>query len=248
MKLFFAVVLVFLLEPAAASPIMDHALPVLSDPTYTDLDGMFNPFCQYCAIPLLECICMPQAATVAAEMLYNEPQHFVTPLPDVNQATTDLAPLVAYVNEQPPLMNEHVRMMDCNQVTVNPATVQAHVLDIYLPGDRKNASQKRQAPRRDGYPCSYHGCRRTFDRACELNRHRKTHLDRSERPHLCNTCNEGFLYPKDLQRHQRKHNQQSAQVTYFCNYPGCHDLNGFSRRDNLLRHQRNKHPAIVAAA
>jgi uncharacterized Zn-finger protein len=80
-------------------------------------------------------------------------------------------------------------------------------------------------------------------------RHRKTHLNRAERPYQCSTCHEGFLYPKDLTRHQNKHiEQRSAQMAYFCKYPGCSNVEGFSRRDNLLRHQRKQHATMVAAA
>jgi hypothetical protein len=80
-------------------------------------------------------------------------------------------------------------------------------------------------------------------------RHQKTHLDRSERPHRCPTCSDSFLYPKDLHRHQRKHSDpSSASHTYRCDHPRCSNLDGFSRKDNLLRHQRKQHPAMVAAA
>jgi uncharacterized Zn-finger protein len=80
-------------------------------------------------------------------------------------------------------------------------------------------------------------------------RHRKTHLGSFERPHRCDICHEGFLYPKDLNRHQKKHiEHRSAQMTFFCPYPGCNNAVGFSRRDNLLRHQRKQHQAVGAAA
>lgn len=111
-------------------------------------------------------------------MLYNEPAHFHAPLQDFNQTAADLAPIFAYVTEQPrqPLINEHIRFIDANGTTVQPATVQAHIEDIYTPGDRlpsrrpgsRKAPHKRQAPRPGGYPCSVEGCERTFDRACEL--------------------------------------------------------------------------------
>lgn len=79
-----------------------------------------------------------------------------------------------------------------------------------------------------------------------LSRHQKQHLGRSERPHPCPDCDEGFLYPKDLHRHQRKHaDQPFAQVTFFCPYPDCRSRGGFSRRDNLLRHQRKQHPRML---
>ncbi|KAH8643353.1 hypothetical protein IG631_00816 [Alternaria alternata] len=50
----------------------------------------------------------------------------------------------------------------------------------------------------------------------------------------------GFLYPKDLRRHLPTHNDPSLVVAikHYCPYPGCDNLDGFSRKDNLLRHQR----------
>ncbi|CAI6337161.1 unnamed protein product [Periconia digitata] len=76
-------------------------------------------------------------------------------------------------------------------------------------------------------------------------RHEKTHLNRSERPHKCSLCREAFLYPKDLTRHQNKH--APTQGTLYCDVPGC-TSDGFSRRDNLLRHQRRQHPSSVASS
>ncbi|CAO2652740.1 Nn.00g021510.m01.CDS01 [Neocucurbitaria sp. VM-36] len=242
---------------------MDHALPgAPMDPFYSDSDSMLNPLCHLCAIPFYQCIhAMPQAPYAAARMLYNEPEPepFHTPLSEFTHTEADLGPIYAYVTEEDrqPLMNKYVRYIDADETTIQPATVQAHIEDIYTPGDRLQSRQptsrktphRRQAPRPGGYPCHVEGCERVFDRACELNRHQKTHLDRSERPHKCSACKEGFLYPKDLHRHERKHIQQpSAQVTFFCRYPGCGNLEGFSRRDNLLRHQRKQHASIVAVA
>ncbi|KAF1843279.1 uncharacterized protein K460DRAFT_142421 [Cucurbitaria berberidis CBS 394.84] len=260
--LLLVVLLAFLLEPAAASsPIMDHTLPGMPlDQLYSDADRLLNPICQLCAIPLYQCIhAMPQTPYVALRMLDNEPEPFHAPLPNFDPTEVDLALLREYVTgeNRHPLISEYIYDMDANGTTVQPTTIIEHIKDIYTPGDRlqsprsgsRKASHKRQAPRLGGYPCTFEGCEKIFDRNCELNRHQKTHLDRSERPHKCFTCNEGFLYPKDLHRHERKHIQQpSDQVTFFCHYPGCGNLEGFSRRDNLLRHQRKQHAAIVAAA
>lgn len=262
--LLLVVVFALLLEPAAAaSPIMDYTLPgAPMDPFRADLQGLnLDPFCQCCVIPFFQCMhAIHQAPYVAPDMLYNDPVPLTMALPDLHQTEPDLAPIAAYNNEadRQPLIDEHIYYINANETTVQPATVQAHVEDIYTPGDRleqrkpsgsRKATHKRQAPRRGGYPCNIDGCERTFDRACELNRHQKTHLDRSERPHKCSVCHEGFLYPKDLNRHQRKHiAQSSAQVTFFCRYPGCGNSEGFSRRDNLLRHQRKQHASMVPAA
>lgn len=164
--LLLAVVLVFLLEPAAASSsIMDHtsaAAPL--EPFFSDPDGLFNPICHYCAIPFYQCIHAPY---VAARIFEYEPQSFHAPL-----TAADLAPIFAYVEaDRQPLMNSHVHSLNANETTVQPATVQAHVEDIYTPGDRtgsRRAPHRRQAPCAAGYPCKHDGCGKAFDRACEL--------------------------------------------------------------------------------
>ncbi|KAF2824184.1 hypothetical protein CC86DRAFT_51464 [Ophiobolus disseminans] len=224
---------------------MDHtSAGNFMEPFFSDPDSILNPICHYCAIPFYQCIhAMPQAPYVPARMFEYKPQSFHTPL-----TAADLAPIFAYVEaDRQPLMNNYVQNINANETTVQPATVQAYIEDIYTPGDRTgSAPHRRQAPRAAGYPCKHEGCGKTFDRACELNRHRKTHLKRTERPHQCIVCHEGFLYPKDLLRHQNKHiEQRSEQITHVCKHPGCN--NGFSRRDNLLRHQRKQHSSMDAA-
>lgn len=113
-------------------------------------------------------------------MLYNdpEPKAFHANLADFSQTDADLAPIFAYVTEEDrqPLINEHIRYINANETTIQPATVQAHIEDIYTPGDRlqsrpptsRKAPHRRQAPRPGGYPCHVEGCDRVFDRACEL--------------------------------------------------------------------------------
>jgi hypothetical protein len=71
-------------------------------------------------------------------------------------------------------MDENLRCVNTYETTIQPSTVQAHIEDIYTPGDRlvkissRKASHRRQAPRHRGYPCGFEGCEKTFDRACEL--------------------------------------------------------------------------------
>ncbi|KAF2850558.1 hypothetical protein T440DRAFT_396954, partial [Plenodomus tracheiphilus IPT5] len=153
------------------------------------------------------------------------------------------------------LMDQNLHCINMNETTVQATTVLEHIKDTYTPGDRLDSShprskkvpQKRQAPRRGGFPCDANDCDKIFDRACDFNRHQKTHLGRSERPHKCSTCRETFLYPKDLERHQQKHiDEPSAKNHFPCHHPGCR--NTFSRRDNLLRHRRRQHSALVTAA
>ena len=98
------------------------------------------------------------------------------------------------------------------------------------------------------HPCAEPGCEREFDQRAELLRHRRTHLKESDRPHKCATCNQGFLYPKDLHRHEKTHVKSGAdnQMVFYCEIAGCKfgpGGQGFSRKDNLVRHMRRMHAA-----
>lgn len=68
MLLLFVVLLVFLLEPvAAASSIMDHALPgAPMEPFFADVEDILNPLCQCCALPFYQCM----QAMVGTRLLY----------------------------------------------------------------------------------------------------------------------------------------------------------------------------------
>jgi hypothetical protein len=112
------------------------------------------------------------------QMLFEQPQPLPMPLADPYQTEAELEPIFQYVTEanRQPLINEHVRYMNANETTVQAATVQAHIEDIYTPGDRlqdtqprsRKSLQKRQPPRPGGFLCDFEGCDGTFDRACEL--------------------------------------------------------------------------------
>jgi hypothetical protein len=110
-------------------------------------------------------------------MLWDEPQAFHPPLPDAHQAAAHLAPVFAYVTEarRQPLMGVNIQHLNANETTIQPTTVQAHLDEIYTPGDRhisrnssRKASHRRQTPRPRGYPCTFEGCEKAFDRNCEL--------------------------------------------------------------------------------
>lgn len=100
------------------------------------------------------------------------------------------------------------------------------------------------SPAQAMHVCDEPSCGRSFDRRAEMLRHQRIHLSKSERPHKCDACDEGFLYPKDLERHKRTHAEDS-QSKIFCLVEGCSNGTGgtsFSRQDNLLRHMRQAHP------
>lgn len=54
--------------------------------------------------------------------------------------------------------------------------------------------------------------------------------------HKCDQCRKGFLYPKDLRRHQKTHRGTKFEA---CEFDGCTKV--FSRKDNLKRHMEKKH-------
>ncbi|KAF1998718.1 hypothetical protein P154DRAFT_243169 [Amniculicola lignicola CBS 123094] len=149
-----------------------------------------------------------------------------------------------------PLSMPYLHQFNENATTVQPSTVQEFVEDIYTPGDRLlsgdagRGPHRRQAPRPGGFPCDAVNCAKKFNRSCDLKRHQKTHQPRAERPHKCSICSEGFLYPKDRNRHQRTHEASAPKNILYCEEPDCTNIDGFSRRDNLLRHRRKQHPHL----
>lgn len=89
----------------------------------------------------------------------------------------DLTEVVNFVTGSPqfPVDNTFHRIND-NATTVQPVTVRAHIDDTYLPGCRQPTSpgewqcgsQRRQAPRKNGFACDFEGCNKAFNRNCEL--------------------------------------------------------------------------------
>jgi hypothetical protein len=119
-----------------------------------------------------------------------------------------------------------------NGRTLNPGAFHARLRVVV--GSSTATANSREYPWDILPPCRAEVC----------SRHRKKHLSPSERPHMCSVpdCGRGFLYPKDLERHQARHRQLASIA---CSFPGCRSV--FGRRDNLLRHQRKKHPDLVPA-
>ncbi|KAJ4983870.1 fungal specific transcription factor [Stagonosporopsis vannaccii] len=256
-RLVIVVLFTLYLQPvAAAEQAMDLSFSVPPmEQFYTGLDGTLR--CIECTLSCWECMCsLSQSSTSSSyNQAYSNESSFCDPSAHAdNAATTDLSGVLEYVNGfDQPLMDDTVHSINTNATIVQPITVEAHVDDTYVPGFRQPISltpshcSRRHAPRKDGFACTVEGCNKTFDRNCELNRHVKIHLSRNERPHRCLACGEGFLYPKDLNRHQRKHvKQASAKITYYCHVEGCPNTEGFSRRDNLLRHQRRQHEGTAS--
>lgn len=75
--------------------------------------------------------------------------------------------------------------------------------------------------------------------------HLETHTDKARR-YPCEHvgCNSAARYPKDLERHMRTHTK--PEISPFpCEEARCDRT--FSRRDNLLRHLRDKHAGSTTA-
>ncbi|KAF1976142.1 hypothetical protein BU23DRAFT_565845 [Bimuria novae-zelandiae CBS 107.79] len=247
---------------AATSPVMDPtmpAMPALTEPFYPDPEGMLAAICELCGISVDMCMHaqvqrhyqIQHQPTFTPDMFYEHPDWPSNDTLAVHDPAPEPVQIPFYPFDEHArrlLLDANVRQLEDNATTVQPSTVQMHVEDTYTPGDRlastpRRPGHKRQAPRPRGFPCAFEGCGKTFDRSCDLKRHQKTHLGRSERPHKCSFCPEGFLYPKDRNRHERTHDQSTSSQTpiFCCPVPGCTNP-GFSRRDNLLRHQRKQHP------
>ncbi|KAF2469637.1 uncharacterized protein BDR25DRAFT_46673 [Lindgomyces ingoldianus] len=250
----------FLFEPAVAtSPVMDATLLTTPmEPSYPDPEGILTGFCEFCGFFTHRCVHVMGNGTwqrpFTPSTFLDHPEWPRDYLPVLPASSPELEPQLPYYTsaDRQTLKDEVVRQLEENATNVQEGTVQAHIEDIYTPGDRttttagsQRATHRRQAPRPGGFPCSYPGCGKPFNRQCDLKRHSKTHQPRSERPHKCSVCNEGFLYPKDRNRHERTHDQSSSpETTLYCPVEGCNNRDGFSRRDNLLRHQRKQHPRL----
>jgi uncharacterized C2H2 Zn-finger protein len=71
------------------------------------------------------------------------------------------------------------------------------------------------------------------------------HLKTHTRPFKCNEggCNASFALKKDCRRHVTENH---SSVKWYCNFPGCtYKLarEGASRKDNVVRHVRDRHKA-----
>ncbi|KAF2113325.1 hypothetical protein BDV96DRAFT_121466 [Lophiotrema nucula] len=262
------VLLTLLLQPTeAASPVMDQtalfATPFnFESPPYPDPDGMLEAMCDICKLSYDVCMCAfshpTRRPTFTIETFYDHPEwphddSFTVALPDISP---EPLPYQTFETDRQPLIDQTLQQLEDTATKVRADTVQSHVLDTYTPGDRiiaqaaasRRLAQRRLPPSIGGFLCEHSRCGKRFNRACDLNRHAKTHKTSSDRPHKCSYCNQGFLYPKDRARHEKTHDGSPASsTTVYCRIDGCNN-DGFSRRDNLLRHHRKQHPGIPIPA
>ena len=70
---------------------------------------------------------------------------------------------------------------------------------------------RRRLPAKEGrFRCDFPDCGKVFDRHSDLTKHQKYHLPENERPFKCPVCGRGFLFPKDLKRHESLHQNDDA--------------------------------------
>ncbi|KAJ8111988.1 hypothetical protein OPT61_g5546 [Boeremia exigua] len=100
------------------------------------------------------------------------------------------------------------------------------------------------------FPCSDNGCNRIFDQKADLLRHQRIHTAKSARPWKGTQCEQSFLYPKDLKRHEATHldDNDIKKPTFHCHVASCEYGPGgqcFSGRDALLRHMKHFHSEVI---
>jgi len=91
--------------------------------------------------------------------------------------------------------------------------------------------------------CDFPSCEKSFTHHHKLNRHRKYHI----KPYhcfdpLCSSRHKAFSLRKDLIRHQARHTGRRFSCQHNgCSYSISGAEGGFTRKDNLKRHIRNRH-------
>ncbi|OCK77149.1 hypothetical protein K432DRAFT_334459 [Lepidopterella palustris CBS 459.81] len=252
--LLFLLSLLLDLVTAQTAP-MNPTLPVGIGDSYPDPEGVLRPICNLCGISLGICTCIdslvpntPLEQQFTAATFLDHPEW---PGEACENTSDPLQPEQIPYNPLHRLETAKVQLLNENATTVQPNTIELWLGLTYNPGDGQSRPavtppQRRNAPRQDGYPCHHFGCSKTFNRLCDLRRHTKNHLERSARPHKCSFCNEGFLYPKDRDRHEKTHTRPyTSEETLVCPVEGCTNTGGFSRRDNLQRHMRRLHQGVA---
>lgn len=146
------------------------------------------------------------------------------------------------------LLPEDIQQLSETASMQYPDSIAIWGTQLYHPGDRLDPPEQPLPPRRrepmqvNGFPCNHSSCSEVFDRKCDLRRHKKKHIPVSDRPHKCSQCDKAFTYPKDRDRHEMSHRPRTQSAKIFCPIEGCRSARtGFGRRDNYLRHMRQKH-------
>jgi hypothetical protein len=101
---------------------------------------------------------------------------------DLKLYTVALMELLPSIDETASMLSLYPRQPSSTSTAkatgcIRPVSIQAHLEDTYLPGDRLRQVQdsrsrkrvtRRQAPRPGGFPCDHDGCTKSFDRQCDV--------------------------------------------------------------------------------
>ena len=101
----------------------------------------------------------------------------------------------------------------------------------------KKSSREKQAGRQQEFVCPHAGCNRKFSWKWAMEEHARTHMQDSERVHICNYCGKGFFTPGCLKSHTRIHTRKP--YSYVCKVDGCDKK--YSTSEGLRLHTRNHH-------
>ena len=115
----------------------------------------------------------------------------------------------------------------CRKNSSLKASVSCYDLPGYMSGGSNHSftpsfsqagttSKKTRLPKdENGYICVCPGCLKTFDRACDLTHHQRSHRPKDTRPYKCDSCEKRFQYPKDCRRHERTHQRTALPLDNF---------------------------------
>jgi uncharacterized Zn-finger protein len=143
-------------------------------------------------------------------------------------------------------IKSHPQFALLDQPHAFPATFESHPTPSQGLDVTNTDTATEQQDLQPNYSCPEPGCALVFERNAELIRHSRTHLSESERPYRCTQCDQSFLYPKDLRRHETTHSETNSGSIH-CHVNSCSYGPGglsFTRRDGLLRHMRRTHPDL----
>ncbi|KAF2018531.1 hypothetical protein BU24DRAFT_99075 [Aaosphaeria arxii CBS 175.79] len=140
----------------------------------SDPGDLLINMCDLCSLPYDQCIHSLTTTSGASNFEYDTfPEH---PFPRGPHSLEDPLLSIFSLRQQttmePPTVQAHVE----DTYTLRDGLLVSHELDVYSPGDRAlgtnsrttPTSQRIQAPLPGGFPCTAEGCKRIFERICDL--------------------------------------------------------------------------------
>ena len=101
----------------------------------------------------------------------------------------------------------------------------------------KKSSREKQEGMQQEFICPHAGCNRKFSWKWAMEEHARTHMQDSDRVHICSYCGKGFFTPGCLKSHTRIHTRKP--YSYVCKVEGCDKK--YSTSEGLRLHTRNHH-------